>query len=61
MSDTDQEPKPPTQQTQPQGINPKTGKPYRGSRFRSRAEDDFEKLVRRAMKDRDRSPSGPDD
>ena len=30
MSDTDQEPKPPTQQTQPQGINPKTGKPCKG-------------------------------
>lgn len=61
MSDTDQEPKPPTQQTQPQGINPKTGKPYKGIEIPVPSEDDFEKLVRRAMKDRDRSPSGPDD
>jgi hypothetical protein len=40
----------PTQQTQPKGIDPSTGKPYEGIEIPVPSEDDFEKLVRRAVK-----------
>ncbi len=41
-----------TQLTQPKGINPKTGKPYEPIEIPIPKEDDFEKLVRRAVPSR---------
>lgn len=48
----DHEPEPmrKTQLTQPRGIDPKTGYPYEGIEIPVPREDDFEKLVRRAVK-----------
>lgn len=60
MAEHEPEPTPKTQLTQPKGIDPKTGEPYEGIEIPVPQEDDFEKLVRRAMKprsvDRDERP-----
>jgi hypothetical protein len=49
MSDTDREPTPKTQPTQPRGIDPKTGKPYESVEIPVPSEGDvmglFEKVA----------------
>lgn len=49
MADEKQDPKP-TQQTQPRGIDPKTGKLYEPVEIPVPEREDFDKLVRRATK-----------
>lgn len=48
--DHEHEPTPPTQLTQPKGIDPKTGKPYEPIEIPIPNKDDFEQLVRRVAK-----------
>jgi hypothetical protein len=50
--DENQQESEPTQLTQPKGIDPKTGKPYKPVEIPIPTQDDFEKLVRRATERR---------
>jgi hypothetical protein len=57
--DHEPEPTPKTQLTQPKGIDPKTGKRYEPIEIPTPSEDDFEKLVRRAVGGRDKGTDRP--
>lgn len=65
MPDDHEQRNPRTQLTHPKGIDPKTGKPYELIEIPIPSEDDFEQLVRRAVKRRPKpdldSAGGADD